>query len=165
MFSMEEIIDLAIQIEKNGERIYRKALGEISDPSLVSLLQWLADEEAEHAKWFSEMRPTIKQTTNVPRLAERGKSILRGVLGGQAFSLEDANFSEIDQVQSLLRLAIEFEKDTVLFYEMIRSFIEDQETRDQLDAIIKEENRHAEELQEFLHKGGNALPHLFKKKM
>jgi rubrerythrin len=165
MFSMEEIIDLAIQIEKNGERVYRKAQGEISDPSLVSLLQWLADEEAEHAKWFSAMRFTIKETTDDAPLAERGKSILRGVLGGQAFSLEDANFSKIDQVQNLLRLAIEFEKDTMLFYEMIRSFIKDQETRDQLDAIIEEENRHAEVLEAFLHEGGNALPHLFKKKV
>lgn len=164
MFSMEEIIDLAIQIEKNGERIYRNALAKVSDPSLVSLLQWLADEEAEHAKWFSEMRPVIKQTTDDPPLAERGQSILRGVLGGQAFSLEDADFSKIDHVESLLRVAIEFEKDTVLFYEMLRSFIKDQETRDQVDAIIKEENRHAEVLEAFLHEGAHALPPRFKKK-
>ena len=111
------------------------------------------------------MRPTIKQSTDDPSLAEKGKSILRGVLGGQAFSLEDASFSKIDDVQSLLRLAIEFEKDTVLFYEMIGSFIKDQETRDQLDAIIKEENRHAKVLEAFFHEGGNALPRLVKEKM
>jgi rubrerythrin len=154
MFSMAEIIDLAIQIEKNGERIYRKALEKMSDPSLASLLQHLADEEVEHAKWFSEMRLTIKQTTDDSPLAEKGKSLLRGVLGGQAFSLGDADFSKIDRVQSLLKLAIEFERDTVLFYEMIRSVIEDKETLDQLDAIIEEENRHAEVLQAFLHRGG-----------
>jgi rubrerythrin len=154
MFSMAEIIDLAIQIEKNGERIYRKALEKMSDPSLASLLQHLADEEVEHAKWFSEMKATIKETTDDPSLAEKGNSILRGVLGGEAFSLGDADFSKIDRIQSLLKLAIEFERDTVLFFEMIRSFIEDKETLDQLDTIIEEENRHAEVLQAFLHRGG-----------
>ena len=154
MFSMGEIIDMAIQIEKNGERIYRKALEKMSDPSLASLLRYLADEEVEHAKWFSEMKPTIKETTDDSPLAEKGKSILRGLLGGQAFSLGDADFSEIDRVQSLLKLAIEFERDTVLFYEMIRSFIEDKETLDQLDTIIEEEHRHAEVLEAFLHRGG-----------
>ncbi len=151
---MAEIIDLAIQIEKNGERIYRKASEKMSDPSLASLLQHLADEEVAHANWFSEMKPTIKQTTDDSSLAEKGKSILRRVLGGQAFSLGDTDFSKIDRVQGLLKLAIEFEKDTVLFYEMIRSFIENKETLDDLDAIIEEENRHAEVLEAFLNRGG-----------
>ncbi len=151
---MAGIIDLAIQIEKNGERIYRKALEKMSDPSLASLLRHLADEEVEHAKWFSEMKPRIKQAADDSPLAEKGKRMLRGVLGGQAFSLGDTDFSKIDRVQSLLKLAIEFEKDTVLFYEMLGSFIEDKETLDQLDTIIEEERRHAEVLQAFLHRGG-----------
>jgi rubrerythrin len=154
MFSIADIIDLAIQIEKNGERIYRQALEKMSDPSLASLLQYLADEEVKHAKWFSEMKATIKQTADDSSLAEKGKSILRGVLGDESFSLADADFSKIDEVQGLLKLAIEFEKDTVLFYEMLGSFIQDKETLDQLTIIIEEENRHADVLQGYLKKGG-----------
>jgi hypothetical protein len=58
MFSIQDIIDLAIQIEENGEQVYRRASGEISNPSLVWLLQYLADEETEHARWFSELNWT-----------------------------------------------------------------------------------------------------------
>lgn len=50
MFSLKDIIDIAVQIEQNGERVYRNAAGKIEDPSLRSLLQWLADEETQHAK-------------------------------------------------------------------------------------------------------------------
>ena len=52
-------------------------------------------------------------------------------------------------VEALLQLCIEFEKDTILFYEMIGSFIEDNETSEKLDEIIEEENRHIELLEEF----------------
>ena len=48
---------------------------------------------------------------------------------------------------SLIELAIEFEKDTVLFYEMLRPFIGDPTVLDQLDEIIAEENDHVSKLQ------------------
>ena len=42
MFSIQEILDLAIRLENNGESVYRQAVDEISEPELVSLLQWMA---------------------------------------------------------------------------------------------------------------------------
>ena len=153
MFAIEDIIDLAIQIEENGEKVYRQATEKISNPSLVSLLLWLADEEGKHAKWFSELKQKVSKTTDDPQLAEIGKSILLGTLGGETFSLKDADFSIIDQIKELLTLAIEFERDTVLFYEMMRPYLEEKETLDHLDEIIEEENSHIRILQEFLDSG------------
>jgi rubrerythrin len=150
VFSIGDIIDLAIQIEKNGENVYRNALQKASNPSLASLFQWLADEEVQHAKWFSELKKTIKTNTDDSRLEEMGKTLLRRILGDQAFSLQDADFSNIDQIKHLVKLAIEFEQDTVLFYEMIQSVIEDKETLDQLNRIIVEEKGHVKLLQDFL---------------
>ena len=153
MFEIKDIIDLAIQIEENGEKVYRHAAEKILNPSLVSLLQWLADEEVKHAKWFSELKLKVRKTTDDPRLAEIGKSILLGALGEEAFSLKDADFSQIDHIKDLLTLSIEFERDTVLFYEMMRPFLEEKESLDYLDAIIEEENSHIRILQEFLDSG------------
>ena len=153
MFAIEDIIDLAIQIEESGEKVYRNAAEKISNPSLISLLQWLADEEVKHAKWFSELKQRVRKTTDDPQLAEIGKSILLGALGNETFSLKDADFSKIDHIKELLTLSIEFERDTVLFYEMMRPFLEEKETLDHLDAIIEEENSHIRILQEFLDSG------------
>jgi len=150
MFSLKDIIELAIQIENNGERVYRSAIEKISDPSLVSLLQWLADEEAEHAGWFTELKKKVKKTINDPKLEEMGKTILLDVIGEQSFSLKFADISEIQYVKDLVELSIEFEKDTVLFYEMLRPFIEDKDVEEQLNTIITEENRHIRKLQECL---------------
>jgi rubrerythrin len=152
MFTLSEIIDLAIRIEKNGENAYRKAQEEVSNPSLASMLQWLAEEEVEHVKWFTQLKEKAATLAEDPKLEEMGKTILQGVLGDQAFSIKDADFSKIEDINSLLELSVEFEKDTVLFYEMLSAFIDDEETLSQLDKIIEEEKRHVQLLEEFLEK-------------
>lgn len=153
MFTLGEIIDLAIQIEKNGEKSYRKAQNEASDISLSSMLKWLADDEAEHEKYFINMKKTIDEKIEDPRLEEMGKEILSSVLGEQAFSMDDADFNKIGNLKMLLELSLEFEKDTILFYEMIKDFIDDNEVIDGIEKIIEEENKHVEKLEEFMGKG------------
>jgi len=153
MFSTGEIIDLAVQIEKNGEKVYRDALQKISNHPLSSLLEWLADQEAEHATWFSNLKLAITEAPVDTDLEEMGKTMLQRVLGDQTFSLTDVDFSKIDQIEGLIKLAIEFERDTVLFYEMIESFIDDEQTMDHLKKIIHEEERHAQVLEELLESG------------
>ena len=56
MFEIIEIIDLALQIEKNGEKIYRNALKRVTNPAVYTLLQKLADEELNHVEWFSSLK-------------------------------------------------------------------------------------------------------------
>ncbi|MGD9055546.1 MAG: ferritin family protein [Desulfobacterales bacterium] len=147
---MSDIIDLAIQIEKNAEQIYRKALSQISNPSLIFILQWLADEEVAHAEWFSQIKETIDTQVKDPAVEAMGKSLLSDVLGKQSFSLKEANFSEMDQLVDLLSLAVEFENDKVLFYKMLRPFIADDETLDFLEKIIAEETDHIQELHKLM---------------
>ena len=149
MFSIREIFDVAIQIEKNGEKFYRDALKKISNPSLRSLLEWMADQEAEHQSWFSEKKETVRTKVDDVELEEMGRTILQNILGDQTFSLKEADLPKIEDVEALLQLCIEFEKDTILFYEMIGSFIEDTETSEKLDEIIEEENRHIKLLEDF----------------
>jgi len=146
MFSMSDIADLAIQIETNAESVYRSALKKISDPTLVSILRWLADEEVENARWFRRLKETIHIEVKDPAVEAMGKSLLRDVLGRQSFSLREADFGEIGRLEDLLLLVIEFEKDKALFYNMLRQFIEDSETLDFLMKIINEETHHIQEL-------------------
>ena len=53
LFSANEILDMAIKLEKNGEVVYRDAIANISNPELITLLEWMADEEVKHADWFA----------------------------------------------------------------------------------------------------------------
>jgi rubrerythrin len=150
MFSLKDIIDIAVRIEQNGERVYRSAAKKIEDPSLRSLLQWLADEEVKHMEWFEALKDNIADTGEHPEQEKFGRTLLQDAVGTHSLTLEDADFSSMEQVQELINLVMEFENDTVLFYKMLQPLIEDQNTLEQLHAIIQEEEHHARRLKKVL---------------
>jgi rubrerythrin len=150
MFSLKDIIDIALQIEQNGERVYRNAAGNVNDPSLKSMLTWLADEEARHVEWFAALKMSAPDGGDYPEQEKMGKELLQNAVGAHSFALEDADFLSMEKIEDLIRVAIEFEKDTALFYKMLQPLIEVQKTLDQLHAIVQEEENHARRLKTFL---------------
>ena len=158
MFSIKEILDMAILLERNGEAVYRRAVKEVSKPGLASLLEWMADEEVKHAKWFSNMKNDFASGSQNPIGEEMSQELFKDLLDKQTFSLKDKDFSQIHRNNDLIAIFIEFERDTVLFYEMLEPFIEDGDTLEQLNQIIAEEYRHIERLQESLEKKAEVTP-------
>ena len=150
MFSVQEILDLAIQLEKNGESVYRNAVDRVTEPDLVSLLIWMADEEVQHRRWFSEVKKNLETHSINPFMEEMSRQVFGGMLGDKSFSHRDVDFSKVDHLDDLVDIFIEFEKDTVLFYETLIPFIENNDTLEYLKKIIDEENSHIKKLHEFL---------------
>ena len=143
MFTTDEIFDLAIRIEKNGEKFYRDLISRLEIGELQEALGWLADEEVRHAQFFANLK---QESKNRERriLGEDGvdNMLLQDLLGDRVFSLDDLDLSSLSDLRSLLQQAIEFEKDTILFFEMITPFVEEDAALVQLEAIIEEEHRH-----------------------
>jgi len=142
MFSLAEIYDLGIRIEKNGERFYRDAMRQAWSKPIAEMLKQLAEEEVNHVDFFLKRMDALKQKRETPFLDEMSTSMLKDILGDQAFSLKEVDVSKIRSVEELVSLAIEFEKDTILFYEMVGSFMTDEEAARQLKEIIEEEKQH-----------------------
>ena len=142
MFTLAEIYDLGIRIEKNGEKFYREALKQAWSTPIAGMLKMLAEEEVKHVDFFEKRMDALKQKRENPLLDEMGASMLKDILGNQTFSLKDTDVSTIKDVNELIAIAIEFEKDTILFYEMVGSFMTDDEARRELQEIIEEEERH-----------------------
>ena len=149
MFSTSEILDLAVQIELNGETVYRNAIGMLSNPELISLLAWMADEEAKHAKWFADLKEQFEAQSANPFVEEMSRELFSDLLGEKSFSHKEVDFSRVADVDELMAIFIEFERDTVLFYEMLEPFIEDDKTLADLKQVIAEENNHINKLQGF----------------
>ncbi len=126
MFSFSEIIDLAIQIEKNGEQTYLAAIDHIEDPGLKQLLEWVAKEEQHHAQWFADLKATVDIIDENESIQEMNETLVRDYLGDQTFSLKEVDFNLVKDSNELIRIFIEFEKDTILFYDILISFVPDE---------------------------------------
>ena len=150
MFNTDEILDIAIRLEKNSEAVYREAAASVSNPEIAATLEWMADEEVKHAQWFEDLRgnPNIK-TEAVP-LETLDAGFLKTLIGGRSFSLDDVNFADIQQICDLLDVFVESEKDGIMFYEMLMPFIRGKSTRTMLEHIIHEEKTHIKSLKEFI---------------
>jgi len=147
MFSLHEICDLGMRIEKNGEQFYRKAIKEFPNEALKSLLTRLADDEVKHQEFFTRKKEALKDKPEDSEMEETASAILQNILGEQTFSLKEANPADLKNEAELLNLAIEFEKDTVLFYEMLTPLVTGSQALNGLEEIVQEEKRHIEMLQ------------------
>ncbi len=150
MFSAEDILDIAIRLEKNGEKTYREARQHTQDDELKTLLTWIAQEEHDHARWFIELKSRLTQQEDHHLMAEFSRALVEDVVQGQAFSLQEVDFKAIDTPDKMIRTFIGFEDDTITFYEILKSFIEDTAIADQLEKIIAEEKKHRATFRELL---------------
>lgn len=148
MFSQNEIFDMAIRIEKNGETFFRNAMEKVDSPSLKSLFECLAEQEVKHREWFAKQKDRLQVMAESSDLDQASSDVLQDILGDQTFSLEEVDLGQVRNVQDILDMAVEFEEDTILFFEMILSLSIDAETRAELYEIIEEEKRHIELLRE-----------------
>jgi rubrerythrin len=146
MFSVQDICDIAIQIEKNGEKVYRDAQKIAHDVKLRELLGWMADDEKRHIQWFLNLARNIQKTTKDPQIEALGKSLLRDSIGNQTFSLTQKKINQAVTIEQIIKQSIEFEKDTIIFYEMVSKFIDDEEIIAQIERIIEEERGHIKTL-------------------
>ncbi len=150
MFSINDIFDLAIKIEQNGEEVYRNAQRQASHPTIAELLTWMADQEKEHTQWLSTLKKKNLPILDNPIKAEMNRAILGEMMGKRTFSLKIEDLLKMNDLNEILLLSIEFEKDTVLFYEMMQAFLQEEADQTHLKLIIAEEKSHIQQLQEML---------------
>jgi len=142
MFTAQDILDIAIRLERNGEKTYIDARQHTPDDELKTLLAWIAREEHEHARWFTDLKNRLTQGEDHHLMAELSQALVEDVVQGQAFSLQEVDFETINTPDKMIRTFIGFEDDTIAFYEVLKTFIDDAAIADQLEQIILEEKRH-----------------------
>ena len=151
MFTAFELFDLAMQIEANGERFYRRAVTKAKRDSVKDLLGWLADQELLHKSAFAEIKERIAHGTKpVPSFPSLSQQALSRAMGRHAFSLDELQIDSIQGEEEMLSAALLFEEDTILFFEFIASFVSDHSAFPVLEKIRAEEFEHKRLLAEKL---------------
>jgi hypothetical protein len=62
-----------------------------------------------------------------PQIAEMGRELLQNITAKQTFSLDAERLIAAEDIYAVLQQSREFEKDTILFYEMLHDFLEEGE--------------------------------------
>ncbi len=147
MFTMADIREIAVQIERNGEDAYRKAAESVNDSALSEIFKWMAEEEKVHRAFFSTIESSEPVSEEQRELEVMGRQLLQEMVADQTFSLDREMLLETDDFIQALSQAQTLEQDTIMFYEFLLNLVSDDETREQLELVIEEEKRHIDQLE------------------
>jgi len=148
-FNIYEVFELAKQIERNGVSLYTSAAKKFPEFSKRSLFLNLAEMEREHEKTFEKMQQELAN-----REGEMSKFLdpdleavkyLQTVAKGAVFDVNkdiSSILSGVETVSELLRIAIELEKDSVIYYMGIKQVVPESFGKEKVDSIIEEEMSH-----------------------
>lgn len=144
-----EIFEIAVEIERNGARFYRKAAESGVDNQTRLLLLDLAAMEDEHAATFERLQVelTAKQETEWYNQNDEAFQYLESFAAGHVFDLTKQRGLETDaDVRAVLEFALERERESILFYLGIKEFVPRQLPGDRIERIIIEEMKHLAQL-------------------
>jgi rubrerythrin len=155
IYNAEEIFRIAEQIERNGAAFYEKA-AERFEGEARRRLNGLSAMERVHEQQFTSMRKEIFEDASTNALPDPDGEVqkyLAAFADGKIFAV-DSDPTELlagmESIGEILRLAIQLEKDSVVFYAGIREAVPGSLGRDKVDNIIKEEMSHISLLSEAL---------------
>ena len=148
MFTLADVRNIAVQIEQNGEETYRRAASQAGDPEIDRIFSWMADEEKHYGELFAAIIDNRTLTAEQEELETMGRSLLQDIVRSQTFSLEQQRLGQASSVDDLLLQSIEFETDTIGFYEFLAGFLDDPDAITQLKGIIEQERGHVKQFEQ-----------------
>lgn len=147
MFTIDDIRNIAVQIEKNGEETYRNAGLACTDPEVVAILTRMAEDERRHTEWFAAIRSDKPLSEEQREMEAMGRTLLQDMVKGNTFLLERSELERAKIVAEVLARAKVFEQDTILFYQFIQGLLDEPEATHWLEKIIAEEGNHIRQLE------------------
>jgi rubrerythrin len=139
-----DVFEVAIQIEKHGEKFYRYAAGLTDNPKMKEVFGYAADEEAKHRKIFEKMAEKVEADYKPPE-SYPGEycNYVRAYSDNLVFPEDELNqqFKAIKAVEDALEFAIQKEIESILYYLEMKNFVPASQ-REEVDRIIEEERKH-----------------------
>lgn len=147
-YNAEEILEMAMQIERDGAKFYRLAAEGAVDENIRQVLNNLAAMEDDHEKIFATMKENLTDKEREPTTYDSDNlaaSYIHAMVEGIVFDAKakpQKVLAKQKTMQDILKMAIAFEKDSIVFYLGMKSAVPKRLGKDKIDKIIEEEMRH-----------------------
>ncbi|MBU1147475.1 MAG: ferritin family protein [Candidatus Omnitrophica bacterium] len=148
LFSGPEVVEIGIQIEKNGKAFYDGVMKVSKSQKAKEIFGFLGGEEEKHIKRFENMLAQVKKYE--PSEAYPGEyfAYLRALSEGYVFTKANkgAEIAKgIKNEKDAVDAGIGFEKDSILFYHEMKRFVLEGEQKI-IDKLLEEEQAHLKKL-------------------
>lgn len=151
-FNAGEVFKIAIEIEENGRLFYETAGAETGDPELKGIFAGLAKEEVEHKKRFTALKDELPASTTEGTVWDPENEMdqyLKTMADMHIFSSSEGVeelLAQVKDAKTALNTAIQFEKDSIVFFAEMQSLAENEESRNKIGQLVKEEQGHLKKL-------------------
>jgi len=157
-YNADEILEMAIRIETNGKAFYLRAADLQSDGTMIRFFKNLAAMEEQHRKTFEQFRDELSsddkegQVYDPDGQASMYLAVMADTHGGEGDPQVAQNLTGKESLKDILKIALDLEKQSILFYLGLKDLVPKQRGKDQVDAIIDEEKQHIAQLSDVLQK-------------
>jgi len=143
IFSAAEIVDLGIEKEKQRRDFYGLVATRFEDKQMKELFLRLRDWEEEHIKKFKQIRDSILEAEAVESYPGELAGYMRNLVDDALYVKVSADsFSQnVKTAQAAVDYGISFEKDAILFFLEILSFMNTPQ-KEIIQTLINEEKQH-----------------------
>lgn len=156
-FSACEVIELGIQIEKNGKEFYSELVRMTDNPKAIAMFEYLAAQEDKHIDTFKGMFAEACDYSSAGAYPDEYFAYMRSLSSSYVFTQEGKGKEAALGVKDYnegVELGVGFEKESILFYTAMKESVPEKD-KEKVEAIIREEKRHLQQLCEFREGGTN----------
>ena len=148
IFNANEIFEMAETFEKNGIKFYREAASKASDEQTKKMLLNMSDMEDGHLKTFHKMREQLNKEELCPMVYDpdnQSAAYLQAMADAHGYEGKISPTEELtgnETMTQIIEIALNSEKESVLFYFGLKNLVPPDAGRDKVEAIITEELGH-----------------------
>lgn len=151
-FQAAEIAEAAVNIEQQGQAFYVQAAESATNPDVKDFFLFFAKEEARHEQIFQQFKERLGKV-ELPAWSttdEYGMYLKALIDSHSIFSPElQKRLTEASSENEAIRLAMGFEKDTILFFMEMKELVPDSEKKF-VQQCVDEERSHLRQLASML---------------
>ncbi len=150
VFSGSEIVELGIQIEKNGRDFYDTLIKMSKNKQAKDIFKYLAGEEERHIAAFKKILDSVGKYEPPEAYPGEYFAYMNALASDYVFTQDNKGTEiakETKNDSEAVDLGIGFEKDSIVFYEGTKKAVPEYDQKI-LDGLIAQEQDHLKKLSE-----------------
>ena len=142
IFAGSEVVELGIQIEKNGRDFYRTLTAQSKNQKAQDIFKYLAGEEEKHIAVFQKILSSLENYQPAEAYPGEYFAYMNALASEYVFTQENKGGEVAKKIKSdkeAIGKGIGFEKDSIIFYEGMKKIVPAYDQKVVEELIIQEQ--------------------------